>query len=114
MNASSASVPPEVDEFSLAGLDSLPSRLVAAPRVALSPVHFECRVSQIVQLQSALGEAVNTWLVLGEVVAVRPLSGSTTRPCCRAACTTRQRPSPSCEAAEQQIIFRLAKSSSFA
>ena len=70
MNASSASVPPEVDEFSLAGLDSLPSRLVGAPRVALSPVHFECRVSQIVQLQSALGEAVNTWLVLGEVVAV--------------------------------------------
>ncbi|AVO41093.1 flavin reductase family protein [Simplicispira suum] len=70
MNASSASVPPEVDEFALAALDSLPSRLVDAPRVALSPVHFECRVSQIVQLQSALGEAVNTWLVLGEVVAV--------------------------------------------
>lgn len=70
MNASSASVPPEVDEFALAGLDSLPSRLVAAPRVALSPVHFECRVSQIVQLQSALGVAVDTWLVLGEVVAV--------------------------------------------
>ena len=70
MNASSASVPPEVDEFALAGLDSLPSRLVAAPRVALSPVHFACRVSQIVQLQSALGVAVDTWLVLGEVVAV--------------------------------------------
>ena len=70
MNASSASVPPEVDEFSLAGLDSLPSRLVGAPSVALSPVHFECRVSQIVKLHSALGEAVNTWLVLGEVVAV--------------------------------------------
>lgn len=70
MNASSASVPPEVDEFALAALDSLPSRLVDAPRVALSPVNFECRVSQIVQLQSALGEAVNTWLVLGEVVAV--------------------------------------------
>jgi len=70
MNASSAPVPPEVDEFALAGLDCLPSRLVAAPRVALSPVHFECRVSQIVQLQSALGETINTWLVLGEVVAV--------------------------------------------
>lgn len=70
MNASSASAAPEVDEFALAGLDRLPSRLVAAPRVARSPVHFECRVSQIVQLQSALGASVNTWLVLGEVVAV--------------------------------------------
>lgn len=70
MNASSAQVAPEVDEFALAGLATLPARLVGAPRVALSPVHFECRVSQIVPLQSAQGDAVGTWLVLGEVVAV--------------------------------------------
>ena len=70
MNASSASVASDVNEFHLAGLETLPSRLVRAPRVALSPVQFECKVSQIVQLQSAAGVAVETWLVLGEVVAV--------------------------------------------
>ena len=70
MNSTSAPVPPEVDEFALAGLTPAPSRLIAAPRVAESPVSFECRVTQIVQLQTAAGDTVPTWLVLGEVVAV--------------------------------------------
>jgi flavin reductase (DIM6/NTAB) family NADH-FMN oxidoreductase RutF len=70
MNASCAAVPPEVDEFGLAGLTAIPSRLVGAPRVAESPVSFECRVTQVVQLQGANGDAVSTWLVLGEVVGV--------------------------------------------
>lgn len=39
-------------------------------RVAESPVSFECRCTQIVQLQDISGEKVPTWLVLGEVVAV--------------------------------------------
>ncbi len=70
MNASSASVPHEVDEFQLAGLTPGPARVIDAPRVAESPVSFECRVAQIVQLQAADGRQVKTWLVLGEVVAV--------------------------------------------
>ncbi len=70
MNASSAIVPPEVDEFVLAGLTKAPSALIAAPRVAESPVNFECRVTQILQLRDLAGSAVNTWLTLGEVVAV--------------------------------------------
>ncbi len=70
MNQSSAAVPPEVDEFVLAGLTPAPSRVIAAPRVAESPVSFECRVTQIVQLQGADGTRVETWLTLGEVVAV--------------------------------------------
>ena len=70
MNASCAAVPPEVDEFALAGLRAVPSRLIDAPRVAESPVSFECRVTQIVQLQGADGATVPSWLVLGEVVAV--------------------------------------------
>ncbi|MBC8058928.1 MAG: flavin reductase family protein, partial [Rhizobiales bacterium] len=53
MNASCASVPPEVSEFDLAGLTPAASRVIAAPRVAESPVSFECRVTQIVQLQGA-------------------------------------------------------------
>ena len=70
MNATSATVPADVDEFALAGLGMFPSRKIAPPRVAGSPVHFECRMTQIVQLQSVEGAMVETWLVLGEVVAV--------------------------------------------
>ena len=70
MNQTSAVVGPEVSEFALAGLTPLASTLITAPRVAESPVSFECRVTQVVQLQAASGAAVPTWLVLGEVVAV--------------------------------------------
>lgn len=70
MNQSCASVPPEVDEFALAGLTPQASTLVGVPRVAESPVAFECRLSQLLQLRSADGADVNSWLVLGEVVAV--------------------------------------------
>jgi flavin reductase (DIM6/NTAB) family NADH-FMN oxidoreductase RutF len=70
MNRSCAPAPPEVDEFALAGLTSLPGRIVQAPRVAESPVSFECRCTQILRLKTATGDEVNTWLVLGEVVGV--------------------------------------------
>ncbi|MDN4051672.1 flavin reductase family protein [Massilia sp. YIM B02763] len=70
MNATSAAVGPEVDEFALAGLAPAPSRIVAAPRVAESPVSFECRCTQLIQLQGQDGQAVQAWLVLGEVVGV--------------------------------------------
>jgi flavin reductase (DIM6/NTAB) family NADH-FMN oxidoreductase RutF len=46
------------------------SRIVDVPRVAESPVAFECKVTQIMQLKSATGADVPTWLVLGEVVGV--------------------------------------------
>ncbi|TAG36800.1 MAG: flavin reductase family protein [Polaromonas sp.] len=70
MNQTCAPVPPEVSEFELAGLSPAPSRLIGVPRVQESPVSFECRVTQIVQLEGANHEKVATWLVLGEVVAV--------------------------------------------
>ena len=70
MNQTCAPVPPEVSEFELAGLSPAPSRLIGVPRVQESPVSFECRVTQIVQLEGANQEKVATWLVLGEVVAV--------------------------------------------
>jgi flavin reductase (DIM6/NTAB) family NADH-FMN oxidoreductase RutF len=70
MNTTCTAAPPEVDEFALAGLTPAPSRLVRAPRVAESPVSFECQVTQIIQLQRASGEMVPTWLILGEVVGV--------------------------------------------
>ncbi|EKK3975093.1 flavin reductase family protein [Cronobacter sakazakii] len=70
MNETSASLPHDEDEFVRAGLTAAPSRLVRPPRVAESPVNFECRLSQCIQLTSASGEPIDTWLVLGEVVAV--------------------------------------------
>ena len=43
---------------------------MSVPRVAESPVAMECRLSQIIQLTTASGNAVNAWLVMGEVVGV--------------------------------------------
>lgn len=70
MNETSASLAPGEDEFVRAGLTPADSRIVHAPRVAESPVNFECRLSQCIQLTGADGTAIDTWLVLGEVVAV--------------------------------------------
>ncbi|MBR0717898.1 flavin reductase family protein [Bradyrhizobium liaoningense] len=70
MNATAAHVAPEVDEFKLAGVTAIPSKLVNVPRVAESPVAFECKVSDIVRLKGADGTETNAWLTLGEVVAV--------------------------------------------
>lgn len=70
MNQTCAAVGPQVNEFGLAGLTPQPSQVVSVPRVAESPVAFECRRTQVLQLQGVDGQAVQTWLVLGEVVAV--------------------------------------------
>lgn len=70
MNQTCAAVGPDISEFELAGLTPVASRMIAAPRVAESPVSFECRCTQIIQLQNIAGEKLPTWLVLGEVVGV--------------------------------------------
>lgn len=70
MNQTCAAVPPDVNEFELAGLTQVPSRLIQAPRVGESPVSFECKVTKVMQLETASGVTVPTWMVLGEVVAV--------------------------------------------
>ncbi|MCO8162189.1 flavin reductase family protein [Pseudomonas sp. 21LCFQ010] len=70
MNQSCAAVPAEVDEFRLAGLTPLPSQVISTPRVKETPVSFECKVTQIIQLKRADQEPVPSWLILGEVVAV--------------------------------------------
>lgn len=70
MNMTSASVPHETDEFVLAGLTKAPSRLVGVPRVGESPVSFECKRTQMLQLEGADGRKADAWMVFGEVVAV--------------------------------------------
>lgn len=44
MNATSASLPPDENEFDYAGLTPVPSVLVKPPRVKESPVNFECEL----------------------------------------------------------------------
>lgn len=70
MNQTCAPVGPEVNEFELAGLATAPSRTMDVPRVAESPVSFECRSTQIIQLEGLDKQKIPTWLVLGEVVGV--------------------------------------------
>lgn len=52
MNKTAAEFPEEVDEFEIAGLTTVPSDIVKAPRVAESPVNMECRLEQVVSVGS--------------------------------------------------------------
>lgn len=68
MNATSATT--GEDEFALAGLEAVPSRLVKPPRVAASPVAFECRLTQLIRLETKEGKALDQWMVIGEAVGI--------------------------------------------
>jgi flavin reductase (DIM6/NTAB) family NADH-FMN oxidoreductase RutF len=65
MNASSASLPADIDEFAHAGLIPAPSRVVAPPRVAEAPAALECRAWKVIDLPGA-----HNVLVIAEVVGV--------------------------------------------
>lgn len=65
MNVTSAEFPLGVDEFEVAGLEKMPSVRVRPPRVAASPIHYECQVAQIVDLSSQPGGGS---VVIGRVV----------------------------------------------
>ena len=69
MSRSSVPAPHGMDEFEIAGLTKVPSRLVKVPRVAESPVHIECRVAKIVELP-AMGRGGTNNIVIGNVVAI--------------------------------------------
>ena len=63
MNQTSAALPRGENEFAFAGLEMAPSRLVVPPRVAASPVAFECRVIERVHLARNI-------VTFGQVVGV--------------------------------------------
>ncbi len=67
MSLSSTEYGAGVDEFVKTGLTAVPSDIVAPPRVAESPVQFECKVKEIVELGQE-GGAGN--LIICEVVMV--------------------------------------------
>jgi flavin reductase (DIM6/NTAB) family NADH-FMN oxidoreductase RutF len=73
VNASGTNFPAGVDEFAEVGLTAEPSRFVAPPRVAESPVALECRLEQALTLGDStvvigrvLHAAVNTDLFDGD------------------------------------------------
>ncbi len=70
MNATSAALPRGDSEFEAANLEMAPSRLVAPPRVAATPVAFECRVVHVVPLHDVDGEPAANIVVFGQVVGV--------------------------------------------
>ncbi len=70
LNLSSATYPPEVDEFERSGLDKAPCRNVAVPRVAASPVALECVLNKVVTLTARDGTRVGSQVIFGEVVGI--------------------------------------------
>ncbi len=65
MNATSATLAKDEDEFDRAGLTALPCETIQCPRVEGTPAALECRLTQIVDLPRAANR-----LVLGEVTGV--------------------------------------------
>jgi flavin reductase (DIM6/NTAB) family NADH-FMN oxidoreductase RutF len=70
MNATSATVSREVDEFMLAGLTAAPSKLVKPPRVAESPCALECKLVKIVNLGDEDPTLADRQIVIGKVVGI--------------------------------------------
>jgi flavin reductase (DIM6/NTAB) family NADH-FMN oxidoreductase RutF len=65
MNQSAADVPPEVDEFALAGVSVEPATMIQAPMVKEALAKMECRVRQIIPLGDRPTSGI---LVLGDVL----------------------------------------------
>ena len=65
MNLTAGEYPPEVDEFTIAGLTAAPSDVVKPPRVAESHVNMECRLYLSIEFSELPGGGN---LVIGEVL----------------------------------------------
>jgi flavin reductase (DIM6/NTAB) family NADH-FMN oxidoreductase RutF len=67
MNLTSGDYDPTIDEFQLAKLTPAQSEKVRPPRVAESPVSFECQLHQILEFSP---KPTSGSLVIGEIVAL--------------------------------------------
>ncbi|MGE0341028.1 MAG: flavin reductase family protein [Xanthobacteraceae bacterium] len=70
MNRTSQSVAHGVNEFELAALTPVASKLVKPPRVAESPCALECKATDIVRMKGADGGPRDNYVVFGEVVGI--------------------------------------------
>jgi flavin reductase (DIM6/NTAB) family NADH-FMN oxidoreductase RutF len=78
MNQTCVDAPPEVDETALAGLETVPSLAVRPPRIAASPVGFECRLTHL--LETGPGQLLAVGEVLHAHYARHVLTGDPDRP----------------------------------
>ena len=69
MNSTAMIIDRVVDEMAASGLEAEPSRLVRPPRIKGSPVQFECRLHQVVNLPGRKPTSQHH-VVIGHVVAV--------------------------------------------
>jgi flavin reductase (DIM6/NTAB) family NADH-FMN oxidoreductase RutF len=69
VNATSAVLPPEVDEAALARLEMVPSRFVKPRRVAASPTQLECKLYSIMLVPQRHADRPCA-IVIGRVVGV--------------------------------------------
>ena len=69
MNSTAMIIDRGVDEMAASGLEPEPSRLVRPPRIKGSPVQFECRLHQVVNLPGRKPSSQHH-VVIGQVVAV--------------------------------------------
>ena len=70
VNITAQEVPPDVDEFELAGVGKAPSKMVKPYRVKESPVQYECRYHQTLRIRGK-GVLGTVDVVIGEVLAVQ-------------------------------------------
>jgi flavin reductase (DIM6/NTAB) family NADH-FMN oxidoreductase RutF len=65
MNECAVDMPAEMDELAEVGLTAEPSEKVAPPRIAESPVAYECR------LHTPVDVGDSSWIMLGAIVGLR-------------------------------------------
>lgn len=70
MNATSAPLPPDGDEFAYSGLTPVQGQIIGAPLVAESPVRMECRMIDIIALHDMHGAKAPGQLVIGQIVGI--------------------------------------------
>jgi len=74
MNVTATDFPPDWDELSVAGLETMPSEKISVPRIAASPAAFECTLRELVPV----GHGSGNMIVLADVVAIHALDEAIT------------------------------------
>ena len=70
MNETSTDAPLGVDEFEVAGLTKVASRLVAPPRVEGVAAALECKATQIIEVTDIEGSKTGSIMVIGQVLGI--------------------------------------------
>lgn len=68
MSATSAMLPHGESEFEFAGLEMAACKMIKAPCVAAAYANLECKVVDIIHQKDLAGNALDSWVVFGQVV----------------------------------------------